>query len=466
MRRRGGFDKGFLLLLVIILILAGTGVFLYAQIRTDKVAELVKKGKPFTIALFVTDKSNIVTWRDVPQTSTSAPDGAPTGDTASSAASNGSSTTQGAPSPGTAAVPAENNQLLFTELFSYDPKTHKGALLDVPGNVGSLINSIQKIDRIDMLFKPGKVYAYKNKIASMVGSPIPLYLETDISDIPKIVDLLGGLNLFIANPVDESKTNPMVMLPSGSITLDGAKVQSYLSYKAPSDSDIEVISRRQRFVQALLKAIGEHAALFDKSGVYPAFKSWITTDMNRRSMLSFIDQISKLDAEKMVFQRVLGVDRTVDNQQLLFPHYDGRLLRETMQQTLASLANPQSLSNEALSVRLQILNGTLVSGLAHRTSQIFQSFGYDVVSVGNADNQSYAHTEIIDRTGNLAQAQKVGSIIKCSQIQSKPLAPAPTLPAGSTPKTGQSSQTAPPLSSPTYDVTVILGQDFDGRYCK
>jgi len=204
--------------------------------------------------------------------------------------------------------------------------------------------------------------------------------------------------------------------------------------------------------------------MFEKSGVYSAFKGWITTDMNRRSMLSFIALMSKLDAERMVFQRVLGVDRTVDSQQLLFPHYDGRLLRETMQQTLLSLANPEVLSSQALSTRLQILNGTLVSGLAHRTSQIFQSFGYDVVSVGNADRQDYAHTEILDRTGDITQAQKVGSIIKCSQIDSQPLSPL-VPPQGSTQPALQ-TQATPADAAAGYDVTIILGKDFDGRYCK
>lgn len=458
MSRRRGFDKGFLLLLVIVLILVGTGIFLYAQVRTDKITELVKNGGPFTVAIFVTDKTHLVKWADAPQTvSSSAGGSSAAGTTAAGTTANGAS--------GSGAASTAGNSLFFTELFSYDPKTHKGSLLDIPGNVGSLIGSLQKIDRIDVLFKPGKVGAYEDKIASLIGSPISLYIETDMTEIPKIVDLLGGLNLFIANPVRETNTNPMVLLPSGSLTLDGSKVQSYLSYKGPSDSKIELISRRQRFVQALLKAIGEHASLFDKTGVYGALRSRISTDMNRRSLLSFIGLISKLNTEKMTFQRVLGVDRTVGNQVLIFPHYDGRLLRETMQQTLTSLSNPESASAQAMTTRLQILNGTLVTGLAHRTSQIFQSFGYDVVAVGNADRQNYANTEILDRIGNLAQARKVASVIKCTDVKSKPLSAAPAGGAqGGKPATGAQTAAAPAI--PPYDVTVILGQNFDGRYCK
>ena len=488
MRRRGGFDKGFLLLLLIVVILAGTGVFLYEQIRTDKVAEALKKGQPIVLAIFVTDKSHLVGWRDAPTAPVVGPDGAlPTsGDGAAVSPANGPGSTvaAGPSASGTATatgngVPSRQSPaastsssgasaptasggspLLFTEVFVLNPQTKKGAVMDVPGNVGSLISSQKRIDRIDVLFKSENVEAYRAKVGSLLGLDIPFYLEIDIRNIPRLVDLLGGLDLFIANPVEETNVTPMVLLPSGSLVLDGAKVQSFLSYKASTDSDIEVIGRRQKFVQALFKGIEQNAAIFQKPGVYSIIKDWVSTNMNKRSVLSLFGAIGHMDTERMVFQRVLGVNRLVDGQELLFPHYDGRLLQETVQQTLATLANPQALSDQALNAKLQILNGTLISGLAHRTSQVFQSFGYDVVSVGNADRNDYAQTLIVDRAGDLAQAQRVASIIKCTQVEARPAPPAP-VPSGTAAAAG-----VPSVLSGGADVTIILGKDFDGRYCK
>jgi hypothetical protein len=160
----------------------------------------------------------------------------------------------------------------------------------------------------------------------------------------------------------------------------------------------------------------------------------------------------------MIFQRVLGVNRIVDGQDLLFPHYNGRLLRQTIQQTLTTLANPKLMSDQLMNAKLQILNGTYVSGLAHRTSALFQSFGYDVVSIGNAPKQDYARTVILDRTGDLAQAQRVASIIKCTDIKPEPLPPTPAVTAGPATPSANNAGGA--------DVTIILGKDFDGRYCK
>jgi len=173
--------------------------------------------------------------------------------------------------------------------------------------------------------------------------------------------------------------------------------------------------------------------------------------MNKRSLITFVGVLSKLDALRLTFQRVLGVKRVVDSRELLFPHYDGNLLRQTWGQTLASLANTQAASTQPPSVRLQILNGTLVGGLAHRTAEIFQSFGYNVAAVGNADRQDYEKTVIIDHSGDLIQAQRVASVIRCSGVESEPVSSAASQSGG---------------SGLNYDVTIVLGKDFDGRYCK
>jgi len=397
--RSGRFDKGVLLLLLIVAILGATGVFLYAQLRTDKVAETVKKNEPIKVAIIVDDK----------------------------------------------------DKLLFTEVLVINTATSRGALFDIPGNVGSLIDSIKKIAGIDVLYRHANVAPFRAKIGGLLGTDVPFSVQIDIADVPKIVDLLGGLDLFLPNAVEQTNRDPMILLPSGNVRLDGSKVQSYLTYQDASDTDVEAISRHQRFVQALLQSMGRQSRMLTNPEVYPYLKSYVTTNMNKRSLITFVGVLSKLDALRLTFQRVLGVKRVVDSRELLFPHYDGNLLRQTWGQTLASLANTQAASTQPPSVRLQILNGTLVGGLAHRTAEIFQSFGYNVAAVGNADRQDYEKTVIIDHSGDLIQAQRVASVIRCSGVESEPVSSAASQSGG---------------SGLNYDVTIVLGKDFDGRYCK
>jgi hypothetical protein len=97
-----------------------------------------------------------------------------------------------------------------------------------------------------------------------------------------------------------------------------------------------------------------------------------------------------------------------------------------------------------LTVAIEVMNGTSVGGLARRAANVFQSFGYDVVSVANADNSDYQKTVVLDRKGRLEVAQRVADLISCQRVYSR------------LEETGDM----------TVDVTIILGTDFDGRYCK
>ena len=49
-------------------------------------------------------------------------------------------------------------------------------------------------------------------------------------------------------------------------------------------------------------------------------------------------------------------------------------------------------------VRVEIQNGTNISGLAFKTSQLLDGQGFEVVKVGNAESRGYKHTVIYDLT--------------------------------------------------------------------
>ena len=49
--------------------------------------------------------------------------------------------------------------------------------------------------------------------------------------------------------------------------------------------------------------------------------------------------------------------------------------------------------------RVEVQNGTLSAGLARRTADYLDAFGYNVVSVSNADRSDYVSTLIFDYSG-------------------------------------------------------------------
>ena len=103
---------------------------------------------------------------------------------------------------------------------------------------------------------------------------------------------------------------------------------------------------------------------------------------------------------------------------------------------------------------MEILNGTTVTGLAGRTRDLLEDFGYHVVFVGNADRNDHERTLIIDQSGHRERAMIFGDLIRSRNIRFD-------VPYQADPETGSGFQNNFMHRS---DFILILGRDFNGRY--
>jgi anionic cell wall polymer biosynthesis LytR-Cps2A-Psr (LCP) family protein len=391
LRRKRKWDKSLLLLGLIIAVVLGLAALGYLELRTDPLTEALKKDAPLNFLFAVSG----------------------------------------------------DQDYRFFEVLQYHPRTHRGAVLFLPGNVGLIIESLKRVDRMDVLYRYGAIGPLKAKVEQITGLSIPFYFELRERDVVSLVDLLGGLELFIPNPVEAAVGERKVLLPSGSVVLDGDKIRDFISYQDPLEPETDRVGRKQKFLQSLLKALGD-SDLVLQPGPFAALRRLLSTNLKPRSLAALVRELSRMESEKLIFQRVLGSVRTVDGKELLFPHFEGQLLKEIVKQTDETIASAEPGLEDELTVALEILNGTSVPGLARRAASVFQSFGYEIASLGNADNSDYLNTVVLDRKGRLEAAQKAAELIRCQRVYSR-LAEGGDL---------------------TIDVTVILGKDFDGRYCK
>jgi len=402
LKSRIEFDKSLIILIIIIIVVASAVFLIVRYTRTDRITEMIENEKDINSVFLIHDE----------------------------------------------------DELLFTEILFYSTATGKGALLDIPGETGVIIEKLGKIDRIDMLYDQKNPEEYITAVENLIEQEIFNYFQIDLKDFVALVDILGGLEMFIDNPVEIIDEEQTALLPSGSIILDGDKTKTFITYFDPEESDVEESGRREKTIQSLLKGFQEQGSILVMDGMYSFFKRTIETNADDSSMKAFVGEMANLDTSRIVFQRVLGVRRTVDEQVLLFCHYDGNLLRETVRQTITSLANVEVVSDEELNLSIQILNGTPVNGLASRTSQVFQSFGYDIAHIGNYEANDVEKTFVIDKSGDIVQAQRVASIIHCSNVES------------SVESAGEYDDIFAGEPGEDADLVIILGKDFDGRYCK
>jgi hypothetical protein len=260
------------------------------------------------------------------------------------------------------------------------------------------------------------------------------------------------VEIFIPTPVDEYHDGH-ILFSSGITRLDGDKAKIYLTYELPEENDELINFRRQRFFIGLIKRLGEQNQFLENPQAAGVFRSLIKTGINARTHMRLFGEFAGIDADRVSIQSVGGNVRMISDQLLIFPYWDGNLIKEIVRQTLGSLIRPTENTMGDRVFTVEILNGTMVSGLAGRPAELFRGFGYDVISIGNADRNDYEKTLIIDRSGYQAVARSFGELIRCTNIQFDS-------PIQANPEIDLEMQNFEYRS----DFTVIIGRDFNGRF--
>lgn len=343
---------------------------------------------------------------------------------------------------------------LASYALMYYPGTKRAAIFDIPGELGLILKRINRVDRIDTVYDPQKITAFEGEIENLLGIDLNFTVVLDTGNLGKLVDLIEGVGLFIPAKVEDYEASPPVFFPSGLTSLDGDKARSYITYQESGDTRELSAFRRQRFFLALIKRLGEKNEELKKPAVAQIAQPLFRTGMNQRTRIRLFDELAFIDTDRVSIQSVGGNTRDVSGQTLLFPYYDGSLIKDYVREALGALTRYVEGAGTERVFTVEVLNGSGVAGLAGRTAELLRGFGYDVISIGNAGSSDYEATEIIDRSGYEDVVKTFAEIIRCERIRSE--SQLPETDAGM----GMSLQNYEYRS----DFTLIIGKDFNGRY--
>ena len=345
-------------------------------------------------------------------------------------------------------VEDEDSSMLFSSVLIYNPTSNKAALVNLPGYTGAIYQSLGRVDKLEKVYSEAGIVSFRNEVEKLLGMTIPYYAILTLNSFIKISDYLGGMRVFISEPVDcVSEENERWLLPSGAINLDGDKITTYLHYRLEDETEADVQERYQNAMAAFITGLHDKKFIIFNKENRKRYLDFIKTNLNEDEEITLFEAIADVDAESIIKQTITGSLRRVDGQQLLMPDNNGEFIKEAVKTTTNLLASTDGTLTSRVYV-LEIQNGTTTQGLARNTAILFQNASYDVLSPVNAPRNDYEETVIIDHLGNMDVAKIVGDFIHCTNIREaapEEEAESSSLDAG-------------------VDFTIILGRDFDGRY--
>jgi anionic cell wall polymer biosynthesis LytR-Cps2A-Psr (LCP) family protein len=334
-------------------------------------------------------------------------------------------------------------------VLMYYPVTKRAAIFDIPGDLGQLLSRVNRVDRIDRVYDPARISVFGNEIEKLLGININFYIVITKENLVSIVDLLEGVRIFIPTPVSYREDDKLIMFPYGMTVLDGDKAGVYATYSLPYEDRDTVAARRQPFFTSLLRRHIEMSGSLENPAAAKLYYSFFRSGINHRTLRLLFDEFTKIDIGRTSIRPVDGNLREVSGEMLVIPLLEGSLVKEIVHQTVGALAREID-DDQGLTV--EVLNGTAVTGRAGRTADILRSFGYDILSISNADRNDYERTVIIYRSGNETLVRQLAGTIRCNDIINEV-----EMFAGQEESGIQGRELK-------ADVTLIIGRNFDGRY--
>lgn len=351
-------------------------------------------------------------------------------------------------------------------VLTIDKKTKLAGILGIPRDLWVEIpnktgNGYYE-QRINTAYASGENGDYSGGGAGLVkrvvernlGIPIDHYVVIDFRGFIKVIDDLGGIDIYVEDAVDDpyySETE----LPGdyhplhfkvGQQHMDGQTALDYSRTRFDS-SDLDRIHRQQQVIFAAIdKALQRRMVSVDGlTSLWKRYKSAIDTDVSDPQTPGFASLAAQIDP-KNIAALSLGPATvpytTVDGADVLL------IDKDIVQQIVAALFSGQQVEANAATVEVQNSSGT--DGLATQVANYFTEFGFspDSVSATSAsDGTVESETQIIDFTGKDSTAQRVAALLGVPANQIRPATAA--------------DQALATVAN--VDIVVVLGQDVQDR---
>jgi len=332
----------------------------------------------------------------------------------------------------------------------YNPKTNKIANISIPVKTYTYFGKSVSNTIEESLIKNNSYDNLKTAVEKLLNiKNIDYYVFINKNNFVKFVDMIGGVEIFSSGIANVEKK---VNIPEGLILLDGDKSFEYLSYFSDNkhESIYEQLKRTQIFFNGLYSLKDNFLDCFNDHIVTNYLYKLFITNMTKNDFLIFYNEIKKVyKTQKKDFSVgsenvILYCDKKTNIPKydfILFPKKNGDWIKSEVKEAISNI-NKNIKIDDSNKIAIEIQNGTEIVGLGIRTRKYLETFGFNILDVNNADHNSYKNTVIVIRNSE-QKALKLADLIRCKKII---------------------KSDAP--NEKKFDVTLILGKDFDGNVVK
>jgi LCP family protein required for cell wall assembly len=345
---------------------------------------------------------------------------------------------------GIGGVGHQGPELTDTMIFaSYKPSTSEVGMISVPRDLtvdipGYGYRKINAVNALAEMEEAGSgLDAAANTIGTIFGQTVDYTVKVDFGGFEEIIDDLGGIDVYIDRsfedftyPVDDADGNVQtISFTEGWVHMNGEMALQFARSRHGTNGEGSDFARAAR-QQKMLLAVKDRALSLNVllnpaklNNVISTIRKNVSTNMSLWEMMKVAEYVPTVDRTRLVM-RVLDTapgsplySTMINNAFVILPrHEDWSDLKLIAKNIFDD--EPVATSQEAAlpdaptssdGVRIEIQNGTPLTGLAARTAELLESSGFTIALVSNAAERDYQKTMIFDYT-NGKKAEELASL--------------------------------------------------------
>ncbi|ACL70089.1 LCP family protein [Halothermothrix orenii] len=273
-------------------------------------------------------------------------------------------------------------------LASVDLDTKEVGILSIPRDTRVEIPG-HGVNRVNASHAFGGVKLTHETLESFLNVRIDYYVETDFQGFARIVDAIGGVKVYIEEPLHyvDKAGGLYIDLPAGEHLLNGEKALEYVRFREPVYGDIGRIKRQQKFIKSMIKKVLSPDTIVKLPAIYKIFRESVKTNIPLKDISPFIHLFKDVNLDNIQAEIVPGEPRYID----------GVSYWISDRKKLGILVENLIMSKEYINngqYHLVINNGNGVTGLAGELSDELEKYGFYIEKIGNADHFDYNNTLI------------------------------------------------------------------------
>lgn len=286
--------------------------------------------------------------------------------------------------------------------------------VEIPGAGFTRINASHSI---------GGLHLTVQTVETVIGLPVDHYVEVNVPGLVTLVDAIGGVDLEVEKRMfyrDRSQ-HLYIDLQPGFQHLNGTQAMGYVRFRHDAIGDFARVERQRKFMGVVIKKLFSPEHVTEIPKVLDTFLKTVNTDLTMPDLAS-LKRLFEQGSPEAIRTATLPA-RTIQVGGADMLELDPVKVRDTVNEVLLHQG-----------IRVAVLNGTHVEGLASRVADVLKAQGCDIVEVGNAAGQSET-TLVVSHGRSAGRAERVAGWL------------------------GRGAVTVAPAGRTQADVTVVVGRD-------